>query len=73
MGHSAGQRTDGPIPPRPRAAGGNMRPCPWRRGAHVQPEIVVETVQAPNAAALLARWGEELARLGHERLRRDAQ
>jgi hypothetical protein len=35
--------------------------------------IVVETVSGSDTAAVLARWGERLARLGRERLRGGAQ
>ena len=34
-------------------------------------EVTIQTVDDPNAQALIARWGEDLARLGRERLRRD--
>lgn len=36
-------------------------------------EVIVETVDAPNAQAILACWGERLARLGRGRLRGDGR
>ena len=67
MARRAGQGTDDPMLPRPRAADGTGRPR--RRSAQAQPEIVVETVQVPNAAPLLARWGEALALAGARKRR----
>jgi len=37
----------------------------------VHAEIVVETVAAPDAQSVLARWGERLSCLGRERLHGD--
>ena len=40
-----------------------------RRGSAIAPDdiVVVEYVTDPGAAAVLARWGADLARLGRER------
>ena len=52
------------------AANERQRPGQNTRAADA-PAVIVETVPSADAAAVLARWGERLARLGRERLRGD--
>ncbi len=58
----AAQRTPPPVRVRRRAARTALAPI-----------VTVQTASEPNADAILARWGERLARLGRERLRGDGR
>ena len=59
-----------PRPTAVRVAGqaGPEAPACSRGAAADAAEVIVETVDAPDAQAILARWAERLARLGRERL-----
>lgn len=69
QGRSADARqTGGPVPGAAHPRAPAQRGGPRRRPAASEPaEVVVETVPAPDAAAIIARWGARLAQLGRER------